>query len=382
MEWHYLAEAVGFARKANQALSPERCSDAEAREMLGHYAELEKLAAFGKTALAARLGDPGRLARASGTSMGKAREAMKTAQAAENTPALGAALRSGAVSLDQATEIARAESAAPGSTGPLLEKVLGGAPFHVLREDARRICLDAQTSQGLAQRQRESRFLRHGITEGGMFKLEAELEPHVGAPLVNRLQAEAKRLSRAASASEPFERYLADALPTLLEGGGTGRGQTELVVLVSQGVAERGWHDVHQDEFCKIPGVGPIEPGIARKIADDAFLTGLFYDGEDLRQIRRWGRHIPVAVKVALGLGNPPEFDGIKCVDCGNRFYIERDHIEPRGSGGETALDNLADRCEPCHEKKTARDREAGAVRSKPPPPRPKRSGVLANAPP
>jgi 5-methylcytosine-specific restriction endonuclease McrA len=350
--------------------------------MLGKYAELEKLAAFGKTALAARLGDPGRLARASGTSMGKAREAMKTAQAAEHTPQLGAALRTGTVSLDQAAEIARAESAAPGSAGPLIEKVRGGAPFHVLREDARQILLGAQSPHRLAQRQREARFLRHGITEDGMFKLEAELEPHVGAPLVSRLQAEAKRLSRAAEASEPFERYLADAVPTLLEGGGTGRGHTEMVVLVSHGVAERGWQDVRENEFCKIPGVGPIDPGIARKIAGDAFLTGLVYDGEDLRQIRRWGRYIPVEVKLALGLGNPPGFDGVKCVDCGNRFSIERDHIEPLAGGGETALDNLTDRCEPCHDRKTARDREAGAARSRPPSRRSRRSGVLANAPP
>ena len=154
------------------------------------------------------------------------------------------------------------------------------------------------------------------------------------------------------------------------------------MVLVSHSVAERGWQDVRGDEFCKIPGVGPIDPSIARKIADDAFLTGLLLDGEDLRQIRRWGRHIPIEVKVALGLGNPPEFDGVKCVDCGNRFFIERDHIEPRAGGGETALDNLADRCEPCHDKKTARDRESGAVRSRPPSRRSKRSGVLANAPP
>jgi 5-methylcytosine-specific restriction endonuclease McrA len=215
-----------------------------------------------------------------------------------------------------------------------------------------------------------------------MFKLEAELEPHVGAPLVNRLQAEAKRLSREASASEPFERHLADALPILLEGGGTGRRQTELVVLVSHGVAERGWRDVADDEFCKIPGVGPIDPGIARKIADDAFLTGLLYDGEDLRQIRRWGRHIPVAVKVALGLGNPPDFDGVKCVDCGNRFFIEADHIDPRGAGGETALDNLTNRCEPCHDQKTARDREAGVLTVRSPRPRSKRSKARANAPP
>ena len=72
--------------------------------------------------------------------------------------------------------------------------------------------------------------------------------------------------------------------------------------------------------MCKIPGVGPIHPQVARRIAGDAFLSGVLYDGKDLRQIRRWSRHIPVEVRTALNLGDPPAFDGIACVDCGNRF--------------------------------------------------------------
>ncbi|MDP2624024.1 MAG: HNH endonuclease signature motif containing protein [Actinomycetota bacterium] len=367
MDRHYLAEAVGFARKANQALSPRSCSDAEAREMLGRYAELEKLAAYGKAALAARLKDPGGLARASGTSMGKAREAVRTTAAAEKTPELGEALRAGELSLDQAAEITKTEMVAPGSAGRLLERVRGGAPLHVLKEDARRIRLEAQTRDGLAERQHEARFLHHGVTEAGMVRIEAEFEPHVGTPLVNRLQAQAKRLARQADVSEPFERHLADALPDLLDGDGPGRGRTEMVVLVSHGVADRGWQDVADGEYCKIPGVGPIDPRIARKIAGDAFLSGLFYDGEDLRNIRRFGRHIPAEIKTVLNLGEPPEFEGRRCIDCGNRFYLETDHQEPRATGGETALDNLKDRCDPCHDKKTKQDREAGLLRQRAP---------------
>ena len=363
MERHYIVEAVEFATKANRVLSPDQWSDAEAREMLGHYALLEKLAAYGKTAAAARLNDAGGLARASGTSMGKAREALRTAEQAAKTPELAEAMRAGELSLDQATEIAKTETVAPGSVGPLLERVRGGAPVHVLRDDARRRRLQAQNPTDLARRQHEGRFLRHGITDNGNIRLEAELEPHVGTLLVNGLRDEAKKLSREAKAAEPFERYLADALPQLLDGKGTGKGRTEMVVLVSHGVADRGWQDVRDDEHCKIPGVGPISPETARRIAQDAFLTGLFYDGEDLRNIRRWGRHIPAEIKIALNLGEPPGFEGRRCIDCGNRFFLETDHLEPRGSGGETALDNLKDRCDPCHDRKTARDREAGLLR-------------------
>jgi len=370
MERHYLAEAVEFARKANRVLSPGRCSNAEAREMLGRYAELEKLAGYGKAALAARLKDPGGLARASGTSLGKAREALKTAEAAEKTPELAEALRAGELSLDQASEIARTEQVAPGSAGPLLRRVRGGAPVHVLREDARRRRLAAQNRQDLARRQHEGRFLRHGITDNGNIRLEAELEPHIGTPLLSRLQAEAKKLSREAKRAEPFERYLADALPEVASGGGK-PGRTELVVLVSQGVANRGWTDVQDDEHCKIPGIGPIAPGIAKKIAEgDAFLTGLFFDGEDLRNIRRWGRHIPAEIMTALNLGDPPELEGRRCVDCGNRFFLQIDHDMPRASGGETAHDNLKDRCDPCHDTKTQQDRQAGLLQEMIPPAR------------
>lgn len=99
-------------------------------------------------------------------------------------------------------------------------------------------------------------------------------------------------------------------------------------MLVSHEIVTRGWDEVREGdgaeatgaEMCKIPGVGPVSPATAKKIAGDAFLTGLFFDGKDLRHIRRWTRNTPVEVLLALELGGPPEFDGVKCSDCGKRF--------------------------------------------------------------
>ena len=99
-----------------------------------------------------------------------------------------------------------------------------------------------------------------------------------------------------------------------------------MVVLVSHEIAQRGWNYVQEGEVCKIPGVGPISPGAAREIASDAFLSGLFYDGTDLRHFRRWTRNTPVEVLLALQLGESPEFDGVKCIDCGRRFRNEKEH--------------------------------------------------------
>jgi hypothetical protein len=141
----------------------------------------------------------------------------------------------------------------------------------------------------------------------------------------------------------------------------------ELVVLVSHEVARRGWKDVRDGEVCKIPGVGPVAPAVAKETAQDAFLNGVFYDGVDLRNFVRWTRNIPIGVLVALELGEPPSFDGMVCVDCGNRFRTEFDHVRSRAARGPTSKPNVNPRCWRCHLRKTARDRKAG--RLKPPEP-------------
>lgn len=93
------------------------------------------------------------------------------------------------------------------------------------------------------------------------------------------------------------------------------------------------------------------------------FLTGLLFDGKDLRQIKRWTRSIPAEVKAALRLGAPPGFDGPACVDCGNRNLLELDHVDPHADGGPSSYENLDWRCVPgCHPEKTRADRKAGKL--------------------
>jgi 5-methylcytosine-specific restriction endonuclease McrA len=113
--------------------------------------------------------------------------------------------------------------------------------------------------------------------------------------------------------------------------------------------------------------VTPVAPEVAREIAKDAFLTGLFYDGEELRLIKRYSRSRPREVAIALELGEPPSFDGVACVDCGNRFRTEFDHVHPRAALGPNSYENNDPRCWPCHQAKTERDRRAGLL--KPPEP-------------
>ena len=239
--------------------------------------------------------------------MVKAKETVATGKVLDDSAELGAALQHGDISLDQASEIAKAEESSPGTAANLVA-VATKEPFHVLVDSARKTRL------------------------------------------------------------EPFERHLADGYATLLSGSGKGRAtRPELVVLVSHEVVKRGWQDLRAGEVCKIPGVGPVSPQVAKEIARDAFLNGVFYDGKDLRHFVRYSKHIPVEIAVALELGDPPDFDGVTCVDCGNRFRTEFDHVEPRSARGPTSNPNLSPRCWSCHQDKTKRDRKTGKY--KPPEP-------------
>ncbi|HEY7874142.1 MAG TPA: HNH endonuclease [Actinomycetota bacterium] len=360
----FIGEAIELLEKSNAELEPELMSAAGARELLADYSRAEKLVAYGIAALARKVRDASVVAQASGISAGKAQAVVRTGEVMASSAELSMAMQTGTVSLDQATEIAKAEEAKPGAAAQLLP-VARDQGFHVLKEKARKLKLEAEQYRDLARRQREARSARSYSDELGMVHVHLAWEPHVGTPIVARAEAEAARLGRKAKSKgrlEPFERHLADAYAALLSGNGKGRTtRPELVVLVSHEVARRGWTDVRAGEVCKIPGVGPVAPQVAQEIGRDAFVSGVVCDGTDLRQLKRWSRSIPAEVAIALELGEAPDFDGVACVDCGNRFRTEFDHVQPRSRGGPTSAGNLKPRCWSCHQAKSMSDRRAAA---------------------
>ena len=378
MQFTHIADAITSLEKANAELEPELLDAAAGREMLALYARAEKLAAFGRTSLTRKVDDVVEVARATGTSIGKAKATVEAAKTLRDADVVSDAFASGGLSFDQAAEIARAEQARPGSAEVLMT-VAREQSFQVLREKSRKVVLEAEQKRGLAERQREARSARVRTDELGMIDIHLRYQPHVGTPIVNRAETEAGRLYRKAKAEgreEPFERHLADAYASMLSSNDVKPGRRpELVVLVGQEVADRGWKDVREGEVCKIPGVGPIAPEDAKEIARNAFISAVVFDGTDLRHFKRWSRSIPVEVLIALELGRPPDFDGIACVTCGNRFRNQKDHVEPYAAGGPTSLPNLEPECWSCHQAKTERDRKAGKLR---PPDGPPAKGDLA----
>jgi 5-methylcytosine-specific restriction endonuclease McrA len=362
----HVKQAIKELQKENASLQPELLSAAAAQRALEEYAQVKRLADFGIAALTRKVNDASAVARVTGTSIGKAKETVATGKMLKESDELGEALRFGDVSLDQATEIAKAEESAPGVAKELI-KVAKKESFQVLRDASRKAKLEAEQRNDLAERQRKARSARTYVDELGMVNIPLKLEPHVGTPILNRAEAEAKRLHQAAKrngSTEPFECHLADAYAKMLAGKGKAcTTRPELVVVVSHEVAKRGWNEIRRGEVCKIPGTGPIAPKVAREIAQRALISVAVSDGKDLRHFKRFSRSIPKEVRIALELGDPPDFDGIRCVDCGNHLNIEIDHIEPVVAREPTSTTNCDPRCWPCHQAKTERDRKAGRLK-------------------
>jgi hypothetical protein len=228
-----IQEAVAWLEKANANLEPDLLTAEAARELLAEYARAENLVSYGRARLAARIDNASEVARATGTSIGKAKQTAETGAALADAPEVGNALARGDVSLDQAGEIAKAEQVSPGAAEELLS-VAQSEAFHVLRDKARKVRLEAEQHRGLGDRQKEARSARSYSDELGMVNINLRLEPHVGIPIVNRAEADADRLYRTAKKqgeTEPFERHLADAYAGMLCGKGKGRTtRPELVV--------------------------------------------------------------------------------------------------------------------------------------------------------
>ena len=143
-----IADALALIERANAKLRPGELTRPEARSLIDAYGRIVKLGGFGVASLSPSVRDAAAVARVSGTSMGKAREAVATGTTLQASPDLDA-MRQGAVSLDQAAEIARAEDAAPGSARTLVE-VARDEAFHVLKDRARKVKLEAEQHRDLA----------------------------------------------------------------------------------------------------------------------------------------------------------------------------------------------------------------------------------------
>jgi hypothetical protein len=299
------------------------------------------------------------VARAGGRLTGATRAALAVVQPVETCPATRAALFAGEVSLAQAAEVA----SVPAHEEELL-RVARTSGLRGLKDRARKRRLEAVEPATRHETQVAAQEFRHWQDELGMTRFGGALPPEVGVPFVNRVDAEADRLWRAAGTdrngrSRSF--YAAQAFGRMVNGIGEGRPRSADLVIVADLRAYRRGH-AHRGEPCHIIGAGPIPVSVAQEAANDAFLKAVMHDGTHIHTVAHFGRHVPASVRTALDLG--PDLEGLTCArdGCDRRYHLQLDHIDPWANGGATSFANMEALCGPDHRDKTERDRKAGLL--------------------
>ncbi len=313
------------------------------------------------------------LADTCGSTTGAARAALKTAVALGDCPDTKEAVLSGELSMIQAGEITRTDEAVPGSEHQMLDAARAHPNVAWLKDKARKHRLEAEDPEQRRRRQHRARYWRHWVDEHGMTRVSAAFSVEHGVAIMNRVDTETDRRLRqaqhdktATTVSEPRECVAADAAAAVIFGTARrGAGRAEVVLVCDLAAFQRG--RAGDGEVCQVIGGGPVTVDSARELAALAVIKIVLHDGVRIDTVYHPGRYLPAELRTALGLGQPPLFDGVACIDCGRRYGIQWDHLDPYAHGGATCYTNLAARCWPCHHDKTERDRKAGLLNPKTP---------------
>ncbi|MGH8984134.1 MAG: DUF222 domain-containing protein, partial [Acidimicrobiia bacterium] len=180
-----------YATRFNPAL----VSAADAARVVDEAAAIEKMAATVKSLAAARVaeteiwkqsGDRSaahQLARATGTSVGQAKEALETGRKLQDLPATAAAAKQGELSPQQSAAIADAASA--DAEDRLLQTAQSGS-LGELRAECARTKANACDSEARRRRIHERRCLRNWTDAEGVGNLLLRDNPEVVAAIVAR----------------------------------------------------------------------------------------------------------------------------------------------------------------------------------------------------
>lgn len=361
-----IERATESVRRVTTTAPPDQVSGSDARAMVEALARLEKAAGGARALYAATVAltgaheaqgdtDPARwLAKVTGEPVGRARGALETASALEETPLLKDAVLSGEVSLEQAKVAAGAAGGDPDAEAALLEVAKEGS-FAELVGAAQRAARSKSSEEDARARERrlyERRYCRTFTPPEGGLRLEAHLPAAEGAKVaavLDRLSKEVFDEARQDDRHEPMAAYRADALVRAVTGGG-GRVRTEAVLRADVAALRRG--ELEGGEVCELAGVGPVSVALARELLGDAVFYALLHDGTDVVAVSGAGRGRTVAQEIAL-----QERDQ-RCVvpGCPVASPLEVDHWRTDfAKGGRTELDNLCRLCAEHHAMKTHR---------------------------
>ena len=357
---HEVRGAVSSLETLVRALDPARIDGGDAADLLEMFGRGERLCAAAKALLARRVEETGVwragghrsaahwVAEATGETVGAAARTLETARALDELAETDAAFRAGRLSQTQAAEITATAVADPAAESDLLQTA-SATSVKGLRDRCREVRAGAEgDDRAWAGRLHDGRLAHDWTDPDGTYRLEARLAPDAGARFrsawtahIDRIFGDARRVGR----HEPRAAYAADALVALATQGPCK--PVEVHVSVDSAALARGHTDA--GERCEIKGVGPVPVTTARAVLDDARVSVLVRDGDDITAVSSPTRTIPTKLRRALDARYPT--CGVKA--CANDQFLEIDHIVPLEDHGPTELPNLWRICTHHHALKT-----------------------------
>ncbi len=355
-----IRDAVRSLEAAVGRLEPACVDGRAAADLLEVVGRGERTCAAAKTLLAARVDetrvwkDGGHrsaahyVAAATGETIASASRTVDTARALEGLPDTTAAFRAGELSATQAAEIAAAASEDPHAEQELLATA-SQTSVKGLRDKCREVRAGAEADDlAWARRLHNRRRFNDWTSPDGAYCFSGQLAPDAGARFRSALEAHTDRIFRdayEAGRREPRAAYAADALLALATEGPCK--PTECKVNVDNAALARG--HTEPGERCEIEGIGPVPVTTARALLDDATISVLVRDGDDITSVSRMTRTIPAKIRRALEAKYP--VCGVK--SCANDRFLEIDHVLALEDGGVTAIHNLWRICKHHHVLKT-----------------------------
>jgi Domain of unknown function (DUF222)/HNH endonuclease len=352
--------AVDALKATARGFDPLCVAGRDAADLLAVVSEGERVCGAMKALLARRVDETGAwrkdghrsaahwVAEATGATVGAATRTLETARALEQLPDTDAAFRAGKLSDVQAAEIASTAVADPEAEAELLAAA-GSTSVKGLRDRCREVRAGAEPDdEAWARRLHETRRAHKWSDPDGAYRFEGRMAPDAGARFDAAWEAQIDRIfreARRAGRHEPRAAYAADALVALASEGPCK--PVEVRVTVDSVALARG--RTAAGERCEIDRVGPVPVTTARALLDDASVSVLVRDGDDITAVSSPKRVIPMKLRRALENRYPT--CGVK--GCANDQFLEIDHIVPLADGGRTELANLWRPCSHHHHLKT-----------------------------
>jgi len=293
------------------------------------------------------------LAAATGSSEGAARESLTTVQRLGDLPATAEMLRSGELSLAQASQVAAGATADPGAEQRLL-RTAKRSGMRELRAEKERVIAAATDELEARRRAKAQRHLRtwtkgfatHGSFSGpteDVAKILQALEP---------LTKERFEEARRAGERESRDAYRFDALVTLADGDADTAKQAAphaVRVRVDLPALLRG--RTEPGETCEIPGVGPVAVRHAQEVLSHGLLQLVITDGVDVQTVVSNTRHVPAELKIAIA--ERDRTCKIRGCDCDR--MLERHHTVDFVESQRTTHRELGNLCPKHHDLVTHR---------------------------